>query len=158
MTEPSPRYFVWPEHDRSYMKTIFRHPSTQYPHGFHVLGSRFHPIGDFDNPGVHLPAEPLRIYRTAHGWRVFFIGRHDVNVDDMFDELDALGGDPLYSRYGRKKRYFAMRVDPKTHPVPPNWAVTSLVEQTGPLRPEWERLVSRHDALTRALEKNTVLV
>lgn len=153
-----PGYFVWPDGDTSYMKMVFRFPSEQYPHGFHVLGSRYHPVGDFDDPGVTLPAESLRIYKTAHGWRVFFTDRYDVNVGSMFDELDAMGGDKLYSRYGRRKKYFAMRVEPKTRPAPPNWAVTSLLEQTGRIRPEWARLIAEHDTRTRALERGTVLV
>mgnify|MGYP006274870187 CR=1 FL=1 len=153
-----PGYFVWPDDDTSYMKMVFRYPDERYPAGFHVLGSRYHPVGDFDDPGVKLPKESLRIYKTAHGWRVFFTDRYNVNVSSMFDELDSLGGDKLYSRYGRRKKYFAMRVDPKVPTPPKNWAVTKLIEQVGTPRPEWQSLISEHDRLTRALEPGTILV
>lgn len=158
LADSKPGYFVWPDGDTSYMKMVFRYPDEKYPGGFHVLGSRYHPVGDFDDPGVVLPAESLRIYKTANGWRVFFTGRHNVDVNSMFDELDAMGGDKLYSLYGRRKKYFAMRVEPKTPHPPGNWGVTRLLEQTGTPRPEWEKLIAEHDRLTRALEPGTILV
>ena len=75
------QFYVWPESDQSYMKLIWKYPTQKYPGGFHVLGSRYHPVGDFDRPDIRLPNEPLRIYETQHGFRVFFTGRYDVDLD-----------------------------------------------------------------------------
>lgn len=153
-----PKFFVWPESDTSYMKLIWKFPTKKYRSGFHILGSRYHPVGDFDTPDVVLPGESLRIYETRHGFRVFFTGRYNVDLDSMFDELDAMGGDPLYSKFARQRRYYAMRVEPKELPVPNPHAITRFVEQTGKPLPEWEMLIDYHDKLTNAHDPNAVLV
>lgn len=151
-------FFVWPDDDYSYVKLIWKHPTPKYPQGFHVLGTRFHPIGDFDREDVRLPDEPLRIYKTLNGWRVFFTGRYNVDVNSMFDELDALGGDPLYSKYARMRKYFAMRIEPKVVPTPFPGSIAKLVEAQGTPHPEWERLIEIHDQLVNAHDPNSVLV
>jgi hypothetical protein len=152
------KFFIWPDEDTAYMKLIWRYPSKKYPSGFHVLGSRYHPVGDFDRPDVLLPRESLRIYETRNGFRVFFTGRFNTNLDSMFDELDQLGGDPLYSKYARQRRYYACRVDPKTNPAPDPWSVCRLVEQVGEPLPEWREFIEFHDAQTNALAEGTFLV
>lgn len=157
-TSDNPQFFVWPESDTSYMKMIWKFPTRKYPSGFHILGSRYHPVGDFDRPDVSLPDESLRIYETRHGYRVFFTGRYNVNLDSMFDELDAMGGDPLYSKFARQRRYFAMRVEPKDQPAPSPFAIARLVEQTGEPLPEWKRMIEYHDALVNAFDSSAVLV
>lgn len=157
-TTSNPKFYVWPEDDTSYMKMIWKHPTKKYPSGFHILGSRYHPIGDFDRPDVLLPRESLRIYETRNGFRVFFTGRYNVSLDAMFDELDEMGGDPLYSKFARQRRYFASRVEPKELPAPEPWSVTRLVEQTGEPLPEWVKFIERHDRLTNAYAQGTFLV
>jgi hypothetical protein len=152
------KFFIWPDEDTSYMKMIWRYPSKKYTNGFHILGSRYHPVGDFDREDIMMPNEPLRIYKTRNGFRVFFTGRYNVNVDSMFDELDSLGGDPLYSKYARVRRYYACRVEPKFAPVPENFSVTRLLEETGPCLPEWRKFIETHDEITNALAPDTVLV
>lgn len=153
-----PGFYVWPEEDTSYMKVVWKHPTKKYPHGFHVLGSRYHPVGDFDRPDILLPSESLRIYETRNGFRVFFTGRYNVDRDSMFDELDRMGGDKLYSKYARRRRYFAMRIEPKSYPAPTPFAVARFVEQTGTPLPEWERLIEYHDSAVNAHDPNAVLV
>jgi len=157
-TAGEPEFFVWPEADTSYMKLIWKYPSPKYPSGFHVLASRYHPIGDFDRPDIRLPDEPLRVYKTRNGFRVFFTGRHNPDLNTMFDELDFLGGDALYSKYARIRRYYAARIGPKEMPCPYPWAVCRLVGQTGKPLPEWERLIRFHDEKTNALAPGTFLV
>lgn len=152
------RFYVWPDGDTSYMKLVWKHPTPKYPDGFHVLGSRYHPVGDFDRPDILLPGESLRIYETRNGFRVFFTGRYNVDRDAMFDELDAMGGDRLYSKYARRRRYYAMRVEPKRLPAPVPFAIARFVRQTGTPLPEWERLIARHDELTNAHHPTAFLV
>jgi hypothetical protein len=151
-------FFVWPDEDTSYVKLILKQPTKKYPAGFHLLGTRYHPIGDFDREDVKLPNEPMRIYKTRNGFRVFFTGRYDVNLDSMFDELDAMGGDPLYSKYARMRRYYACRIEPKFPPAPTNFSITRLVAETGPCLPEWREFIKIHDEATNALATHTVLV
>lgn len=157
-THDSNKFYVWPEDDTSYMKLIWKHPTAKYPSGFHVLGSRYHPVGDFDRPDIMLPRESVRIYETRNGFRVFFTGRYNVPLDPMFDELDQMGGDRLYSKYARKRRYFAMRVEPKSRPTGYPFAVARLVDQVGAPLPEWEELISYHDQLVNAHHPNAFLV
>lgn len=152
------KFFVWPDEDTAYMKMIWKYPTKKYPQGFHILGSRYHPVGDFDRDDIMMPNEPMRIYKTRNGFRVFFTGRYNVNMDSMFDELDDLGGDPLYSKYARVRRYYACRVEPKFLPVPENFSVTRLIGKTGSCLQEWERFIETHDELTNALSTDTVLV
>jgi hypothetical protein len=158
LDDSNQKFFVWPDNDYSYMKMIWKQPTRKYPDGFHVLGSRFHPIGDFDNPNVMLPDEPMRIYKTQKGFRVFFTGRYDVDRNAMFDELDAMGGDKLYSKFARFRRYFASRVEPKSLPAPDGYAVTQFLEETGSARPEWKDLIETHDRLTNAYAPDAILV
>lgn len=157
-TTRNPHFYVWPDEDTSYMKMIWKHPTKKYPSGFHILGSRYHPVGDFDRPDILLPSESLRIYETRNGFRVFFTGRYNVNLDSMFNELDAMGGDPLYSKFARQRKYFAMRVEPKSLPAPTPFSIARFVEQTGSPLPEWERLIDYHDQLVNAHDKNSFLV
>ena len=158
MAHPEQKFFTWPDEDTSYMKMIWKSPTRKYPHGFHVLGSRYHPIGDFDSPNALLPNEPMRIYQTKNGFRVFFTGRYNVNRDAMFEELDAMGGDKLYSKLARTRRYFASRVEPKNLPAPDNYSVTRFLEETGPARPEWKDFIEYHDQLTNAYSLDSILV
>jgi len=152
------KFYVWPEEDHSYMKVVWKHPTKKYPYGFRILGSRFHPVGDFDRPDIMLPGESLRIYETRNGFRVFFTGRYNVDRDAMFDELDAMGGDPWYSKFARQRRYFAMRIEPTMLPVPTPFAIARLVGQAGTPLPEWERLIEYHDQAVNALDPHAVLV
>jgi hypothetical protein len=158
VSNPEQKFFTWPDEDTSYMKMIWKSPTLKYPSGFHVLGTRYHPIGDFDHPDVMLPDEPMRIYQTRNGYRVFFTGRYDVDRDAMFQELDAMGGDRLYSKLARTRRYFASRVEPKQLPAPDNYAITRLVAETGPARSEWREFIDYHDQLTNAHSPDAVLV
>ena len=151
-------FFVWPDEDTSYVKLIWKHPTEKYPAGFHLLGTKYHPVGDFDREDVKLPNEPMRIYKTRNGFRVFFTSRHDVNVNSMFDELVALGGDKMYSKYGKMRKYYACRIEPKFPPVPTNFSIARLVAETGPCLPEWREFVKIHDEATNALATHTVLV
>ena len=158
ISEPSQKFFIWPEPDNSYMKVIWKSPTQKYPHGFNVLGSRYHPIGDFDSTTAVLPNEPLRIYKTQKGFRVFFTGRYDVDRDSMFDELDARGGDRLYSRFGKTRGYFSSRLQPKSLPTPSNYAVARFLYDTGEARPEWKQLIEYHDSVTNAYSPDAILV
>lgn len=151
-------FFVWPESDNSYMKVVWKYPTKKYASGFHVLGSRYHPVGDFDRPDVQLPDESLRIYETRNGFRVFFTGRYNVPFNPMLDELDALGGDRMYSRFARQRRYYASRLDPKELPAPEPWSVTRFVQQIGTPLPEWSDFIAFHDERTNALVPGTFLV
>lgn len=157
-TSSNERIFVWPDEDTSYMKLIWKFPTKKYKSGFHILGSRYHPVGDFDRPDVLLPDESLRIYETRNGFRVFFTGRYNVDLNSFFDEVDAMGGDPLYSRFARQRKYFAMRLEPKELPVPEPHAVTRFIEQTAPPLPEWQKLIDFHDQITNAHDPNAILV
>ena len=152
------KFYTWPKSDTSYMKVIRKLPNERYPKGFHLMGSRYHPIGDFDEPGVLLPAESLRIYKTIHGYRVFFTNRYNVDIDSMFDELDALGGDPLYSKYGRRRGYFACRIEPKSEVYGDRYAIAHLLEQTGKPLPEWAHFIKMHDQACNATELDAPLV
>jgi len=158
VSNPKQKFFVWPEDDTSYMKMVWKSPTPKYPYGFHVLGSRYHPIGDFDHPNAMLPDEPMRIYQTRHGYRVFFTGRYDVDRDSMFDELVAMGGDRLYSKLGRTRRYFTARVEPKELPAPNHYAIVRLLVETAPARPEWKDYIEYHDQLTNAHSPDAELV
>jgi len=151
-------FYIWPDEDTSYVKLIWKYPTPKYPHGFHILGTRYHPIGDFDRDDISLPDEPMRIYKTMNGWRVFFTGRHNVDVNTMFDELDTLGGDPLYSKYARKRRYFAVRVEPKMVPTPSPSSVALLMGENGKPLPEWEKFIAMHDEMVNAHATDSVLV
>ena len=157
-SSPLQKFFIWPESDTSYMKIIWKGPTDKYPHGFHVLGSRYHPIGDFDSPNARLPDEPLRIYQTRNGFRVFFIGRYDVDRDSMFDELDAMGGDRLYSRFGKKRGYYSSRIEPKDLPAPQNYSVARFLFESGTAVPQWQQLIEYHDFVTNANSPDAVLV
>lgn len=152
------KYYVWPDDDFTYVKMIRKHGTNKYPHGFRILGTRFHPVGDFDRDDVRLPDEPLRIYKTMHGWRVFFTGRYNVDLDRTLDEFDSMGGDPVYSEYARLRKYFAMRIDPKVIPAPYPSAVARFVGETGEPRPEWMKLISMHDRLVNAHDPTAILV
>jgi hypothetical protein len=156
--DPSEKFLTWPDSDESYMKIIRKSPTKQHPYGFHVLGTRYHPIGDFDTPEAILPNEPLRIYQTKNGFRVFFTGRYDVDRDAMFDELDAMGGDMLYSKFGKSRRYFASRIEPKTLDAPRNHAVTKLLSEIGTPLPQWRQLIEYHDSVTNAYSLDAILV
>jgi hypothetical protein len=151
-------FFVWPDGDDSDVKLIWKHPTPKYPRGFHVLGSKKHPIGDFDREDVLLPDEPLRIYKTMNGYRVFFTGRYKPDVNAMFDELDSLGGDPLYSKYARMRRYFAVRIEPKCVPPTDNYAIAKLVAEQGDTHPGWMRFIDIHDQLCNSNDPDAVLV
>jgi hypothetical protein len=151
-------FFIWPDEDTSYVKLIWKHPTRKYPSGFHIFGTRYHPIGDFDREDVRLPDEPMRIYETRNGFRVFFTGRYNVNLNSMFDELDAMGGDPLYSKYARMRKYYACRIEPKSRPAPAHFSIARLLNETGPCLPEWRKFIEMHDQATNALATHTELV
>jgi hypothetical protein len=151
-------FFVWPDEDTSYVKLIYKHPTKKYPFGFRIFGTKYHPIGDFDSQDIRLPNESMRIYQTLNGYRVFFTDRFNVDINSMFDELDAMGGDPSYSKYARIRKYYACRIEPKTQNPPPNFSVARLIDVTGPSLPEWERFIEMHDQACNALDMSSVLV
>ena len=152
------KFPIWPDEDTSYMKIIWKNPTENHPYGFHVLGTRYHPIGDFDSPDAILPNEPLRIYQTRNGFRVFFTGRYNVDRDAMFDELIGMGGDERYSKFGKNRRYFASRIEPKNFPTPENYAVARFVSESFQALPEWKELIEYHDAMTNAHSQDSILV
>ena len=149
-------FHLWEPGDDAYMKMILRELGNGKT--YRNLGTRLHPIGDFDSPGARIPGEPARVYRTARGLRVFFIGRYGEPPGDFLESLVDLGCDPLYSKMCRQRGYYAARVDPKIPGYPGNTAVTALVGQTGEAHPGWDRFIRFHDELTRALEPGTILV
>lgn len=148
--------YVWPSDDDAYMKMIRK----TRPDGFQfrILGSRFHPIGDFDSPNATLPDEPARVYQTANGLRVFFVGRYGEPPGSFLEELVSYGGDPTYARICRARGYYACRVDPKTPTFGEDYAVTRLLGQTGEARPEWAKFIEHHDDITNALATHATLV
>jgi hypothetical protein len=150
------KFYIWPEDDYSSYKILDRKPD-KYWGGFAILGTRFHPIGDFDTDEFVVPDEPCRIYQTRKGYRIFFTGRYAPDLDLMLDELIERGGDPLYSKYCRKKRYYAARLDPKYESLTGNPCVTRLVMAQGtPLEP-WNEIISLHDDWTGALRSGCEL-
>lgn len=146
--------YRWPEGDDSYMKLLLAQKADGSR--FRVLISRFHPIGDFDGPGAAIPAEPARIYRTAHGFRVFFTGRYGEPPGTFLHGLVDSGLDPLYAKICRERGYYAVRVDPKNTGIP--GCVASLVSQEGGVHPAWNELISVHDGMTGALSRGEFLV
>ena len=154
------RYYIWPDEDKSYYKLIWRYPCERYD-GFHVLGTRYHPIGDFDGEEFpHLPDEPARVYRTRKGFRVMYVGRITDSRDElmrMFDVMDEMGGDKLYTKYARKRGYYAARLEPK-YPSPKVVnSVARLIFQQGDTHPQWEKLIQIHDSWTHPFDLNSVL-
>ena len=153
-----PNSFVWPAGDNDYMKIILKEKPNG--HSFRLIGTRLHPIGDFDDGhGMTLPDEPARIYRTRNGHRVFFTGRHGEPPGEFLGNLVAHGCDPRYAEICRKRGFYAVRVDPKepASDFAP-FAVTRLLGQSGIILPEWQRLIAVHVAMTRALDAGTVMV
>lgn len=151
--------YQWPPWDDSYMKLILK--EKQGGNSFRLIGTRLLPVGDFDGDGhaMSLPDEPARIYRTRNGYRVFFTGRYGEPPGQFLESLLPLGCDPMYVKICQKRGFYSMRVDPK-EPVEPFLpvSVTRLVAQFGIILPEWQRLISVHDGMTRALDAKTVLV
>lgn len=149
--------YYWPSKDTDSMKLIWKEPTPRYPYGFHVLASRYHPIGDFDTPELpNLPKESLRIYKTKSGFRIFFTGRYNVEMEPMLKELDAMGGDQTYSRVSFLRGYYAVRVQPKRlvdQPV----AVARFLRQEGTPLPAWNEFIARHDELTNAVNSSVPL-
>ena len=154
------RYYIWPDEDRSYYKLIWRYPCERYD-GFHVLGSRFHPFGDFDGEEFpHLPDESVRVYRTRGGYRVLYTDRITDTRDkmmSMFDTLDELGGDKLYTKYARKRGYFAARLEPKYPSPKVRNSVARLVFHQGEPLPQWEKIIELHDSWVHPFDINSVL-
>ena len=150
-------YYIWPNGDQTYMKLIRRRASKLYPDGFTLLGSKFHPVGDFDSEDAKLPSEPLRIYKTKNGYRVFFINRFNPDLNSMFDELKAMGGDPFYSKCGKERGFYACRISPKSLVLTDRVAVTHLIRQTGEALPEWENFIQYHDVATNAFDLDAPL-
>lgn len=154
------KYFIWPDEDRSRYKLIWRYPCERYD-GFHVLGTRFHPIGDFDGEDPPpVPNEPYRLYRTRGGYRVLYTGRVTLdrkNMMETFDILDEMGGDKLYTKYARKRGYFAARLEPK-YPSPKVVnSVARLVAYEGTPHPEWEDIIRLHDSWVHPYDRHAVL-
>lgn len=149
---------AWPADDTAYMKLIYKLPTPKYPNGFHLLGSRIHPVGDFDTDTARLPDEPLRIYKTAHGYRVFFTGRYNPDLDSMCDELLEMGGDPQYSKFVKMRGYYGCRVDPKTQSNSDGIAVTRFLSETAPALPEWSEFIQTHDRMTNAFDLSAILL
>ena len=150
------KFHFWDTGDDAYMKLILRERDSGQT--YRILGTRLHPIGDFDSPGARIPGEPARVYRTARGLRVFFIGRYGEHPGQFLESLVPFGCDPVYSKLCRERGFYAVRVDPKTPGYPGNTAVAALVGQTGEAHPGWDRFIRFHDELTRALESGTILV
>jgi hypothetical protein len=148
--------YIWPDWDMSPYKFIYRKPDNSYG-GFRIIGTRFHPVADFDGGEFMIPDEPFRLYRTQKGYRGFFTGRYAPDIDLMLDEMVARGADPVYAKYCRLKRYYAMRIDPKYPDRRPNFSVTQFVMEQGHSLPEWEEIINLHDRLTNAHEKFSVL-
>lgn len=148
--------YVWEPSDSDYFKIILKEkpPHTR----FRLIGTRQHPVGDFDGELVSLPDEPVRVYRTRNGNRVFFTGRYGEPPGDFLQSLVAHGCDPLYANICRERGFYAMRVDPKEPPPGLGYAVTRFVGQWGGVLPAWEKLIAVHDSMTHAHDPNTVLV
>lgn len=148
--------YIWPEGDTSAYKFIYRDPDNHYS-GFRIIGTRYHPVADFDEEGFVIPDEPFRLYKTQKGYRGFFVGRYAPDLDSMLDEMVMRGADPIYAKYCRRKRYYAMRIDPKYPDPKSNLSVARLVMSQGEPLPEWGEIIDLHDRFTNAHEKFSVL-
>lgn len=151
-----PNTFVWPPGDGDYMKIILK--EKRDGSRFRILGSRVHPMGDFDTPGLPGFSEPTRVYRTSKGWRIFFTGRYGEPPGAFLRELADAGGDPIYARACQERGYYSARLDPKIPVSGMGFSVCHLTAQEGSVLPEWERLIAVHDEITNALATGTVLV
>jgi len=104
------------------------------------------PIGDFDQAAPPFPAP--RLYRTRHGWRVFYTDRGRGLHGRLMHDLLLAGCDPRYIIYA-SMHGFAVRVSPKEDRPEP-WCVARLVHQQGPAHSDWAEFVAEHDRRVRA--------
>lgn len=150
------KVFIWPDWDDSQYKIIYRNRDGFYG-GFRLIGTKFHPVGDFDGEKPFIPDEPYRLYKTQKGYRGFFTGRYAPDLDATLEEMKAMGADPLYVKYCGRKRYYAMRVDPKFLDPSSRIGVARLVFSQGTPLPEWDKIIALHDEMTNANDKLATL-
>lgn len=152
--------FYWPDGDTRLWRLKCNFPrKSKILSNMRILVTRVLPIGDFDSQCLpDLSGEPARIYKTNHGWRVFYIGRVTDNFQEMIRLLERHGADRDYIMFFKETKTYPARIDPKTIQTNDNWAITKFVSEVGRRKPEWNSFIEEHDRLTRATSGLTNLV
>ena len=113
-----------------------------------MLETSFLPCIDFDGPIQILPPGAFRSYETSQGHRVFLTDRVEPVSDLLLNLFTRMGADPKYVGFCRSMGFYRMRVSPKQQEeLLPRQAICRLHAQRGPIRPEWEAFLARHDEL-----------
>jgi len=120
----------------------------KYP--FKIVGSQLFPIADFDKGRPNL-SEPNRVYQTTKGWRIFYTGRFNPNLDEMLETMLKDGCDPLYVRFAKRRRYYSSRIDPKIRPEQgSSYCVARFVKEHGTRNSAWDEFIAFFDERTGA--------
>ena len=117
---------------------------------FKVLFAKKLPIGDFDGEAPGKPNCPHRLYKTAKGWRILYIGLYDNDFLKTLQWLEACGSDPRYISFCQRRGQYHARLEPKIKSNGSPWAVTRFISQEGEPLPQWEECIGTHDHWTRA--------
>ena len=155
-------WYVWPDEDSSFYKIIHK-PAGKMWGAFDVIGSKIHPMGDFDNGIVPNLNEPHRVYQTRKGYRVFYTGRYNPPFLPTLHEMWDQGADKSYLKNAKYRKYYAARVSPKyTDDLVNNpgssYSIVKLVYDTGEAHPGWTDFIAAHDELTNATGQSELIV
>lgn len=101
------------------------------------------PIGDFDGDRPKI-GEPHRLYKTLHGYRVFYTDRWRPDIRVMMRQMAADGADNRYVDIGLRVGFYAARITLKNHE---GECATSLITEVGPRFNKWDNLIKVHDEL-----------
>lgn len=150
--------YVWPEGDTTPYR-IIQKPVGRAWGAFKILGSQIFPVGDFDNGRPNL-REPNRAYQTSKGWRIFYTGRVNPNLDAMLETMVNDGCDTMYADIAKRRRYYASRIEPKyaDPTLGESSAVTRFVEEQGTRNSAWDEFIAIHDEWTGAHNNAEVLI
>ena len=139
--------YVWPKGDKAPWR-IIQKPAGKAWGAFKILGTQMFPIGDFDE-GIPRLNEPHRIYKTHKGYRVFYTGRVDPDLDAMLAVMKRNGADETYCDIASRRRYYAARIEPKYPSAKNNdWAICQLVAEYGQRNTAWNEIINIHDMET----------
>ena len=144
----------WQDGDATPYRIIDEYPRR----AFKIVGSQIFPIADFDKGRPNL-SEPSRVYKTANGWRIFYTGRFNPNLDEMLQVMLSDGCDPLYVKFAKKRRYYSSRIEPKIRAERGlTSSVTRFVEEQGTRNSAWDEFIAFFDERTGAHSGAEMLV
>jgi len=106
------------------------------------------PCVDVDGPLRAVPLGSFRCYATRKGHRVFYTGLVQPVDENIVGIFRQIGADEKFLHLCLNLKRYCMRVSPKQQEeLLPRQAICRLHGQRGPIRPEWEAFLARHDEL-----------